>query len=132
MAPTIDLTGHPVTLKSPTPYLAIAMIARSDNLAGAPELAFALGAAAMSECWPEDAKWPARIRPRPMKAGERVEDWGRGILDAMIEDNGWWTGEAWNKLRAALVESYNWALGHMVAASEVTEAVGFSEPPQGG
>jgi hypothetical protein len=127
--PTIDLTGHPVTLERPTPYLAIALVGRSDSLDAVPELAFALGAAAMRECWPEDAKWPCRSRPRRMKAGERVEEWGRTILDELISDNDWWSGPGWVKLRGALIGSYNWAISHMVSAQEVTDAVGFSEPP---
>lgn len=84
-APIIVLAGVRAELAAPSPLLALALLrSDADRLVMEPAERWALGALALLECWPMTAAWPAPLRPRRWRVGERVAERGREVFDGLL------------------------------------------------
>ena len=98
-------------------------ISHDDPRAADPGFVLAVSAACLRAAWPEDVAWPARKRPRAMKLGADVAEYGAGILDELYPASGMTLaalGEQLAKARA-------WVVVSAVTEQEVSTAADFSQ-----
>jgi len=126
-APVIDLHGHPATLRKPRASTALVLASRGYDLSDDADVVTwtVLGAAALRECWPDDLGWPAPMRPLRWTLGKPIASYAQDVFDALAEV------VPRSKLYAACSVAMSWARSHAIAETEVSEAEGFSGPPQG-
>lgn len=86
----------------------------------------ALGAAALRASWPDDVKWPARKRPRPLKLGGDVGGYGAEVLDALYAE----CDMPLTDLARCLHEARAWAVSSCLTEREVQDAESFSDGPE--
>lgn len=152
-APIIILGGVRAELQAPRPLLALAL-ARAPEQIEAMEGAelWALASLALLETWPRDVTWPAPLRPRLWRCGERVADRGQEVYDGLIAAGVPWTALLGSPSEPGILSvAHAWAQSHLLSAEVVDRtrdfcvvrpakspdsnsgsAVGTDSPPSGG
>ena len=120
-----------VTLVPPSPLAALAMSRGQEELEKNPGLLYALGALALFECYPPKKTWPTRPRPRNWRPGQRPEDLGKDIFDALVHE-ALGRGEDIAGLLRHIVDAYGFAVSTLLTQQEVTAAEDFSQAPKAG
>jgi len=83
----------------------------------------AVSAACLRAAWPDDVAWPARKRPRPLRLGQDVGQYGQTVLDALYPESGMTLGD----LGRELAKARAWVVVSSVTEQEVASASDFSE-----
>jgi hypothetical protein len=118
----LEVTLRPVGI---TQAISLAIPTDDPRMAD-PAFGLALGAAALRACWPDEVAWPARRRPRPLKLGQDVGEYGRAVLDELYPAAGMPLGE----LAAVLHQARAWAVSSSITEAEVQNAADFSDGPE--
>lgn len=127
-APVVKLGALEVTLARPSALAALALGRDAKTVEGSDgSLLLALGAAALACCWPAGTAWPARIPPRPWRAGQRMEDYGQAVFEALAD-----AGVDIVEIIRAGGDAYSWAMASRLTQKRVDEAASFSEAPAAG
>lgn len=83
----------------------------------------AVSAACLRAAWPDDVAWPARKRPRPLRLGQDVGQYGQTVLDALYPESGMTLGD----LGRELAKARAWVVVSSVTEHEVASTADFSE-----
>ncbi len=127
-APTIDLNGCEAVLVRPGALAGIAISKSHGQIQNMPlEQLFATQAAALAICWPPNRKWPGRLRPRPWRTSQRIEDYGAEIFEDLAAG-----GCGTIAIMEAGVPAYHWVVQNTISAQGVKTSEDFSEAPEGG
>jgi len=125
--PTINLSGHPVTLEPPPSLFAwAANRTEGQHEVGGLAQDLAFGAAAMRACWPDKATWPAAHRPRDWQPGVDMNRYGFEIFEELC-------GAAKGRkiplldVRNGCIKALNWTVASLLSEEEVQIAADFSE-----
>lgn len=126
-APKLKIGAVEATLRPVGITAAVSLaVPPDDPRAADPGFTLALGAAALRAAWPDDAAWPARRRPRPLRLGQDVAAYGAEVLDALYPESGLKLAE----LAGMLHQAREWAVSSGLSEAEVAAAADFSDAPE--